>query len=271
MQALIPIMVSSVPKFFLRTTVNYVYHIVVVLLVGYYLTLPAAILAHVGGRELSRKPPSDISDEEELTATNMQIEEPVPAPTTTARGTMSRKLGLVQPIIRTLTVPITTAFVLTSYISPATVRIQPKAAPFETFSDFQAAFVFAVQLGSMVSRSLMPLSRKKNARLSTRALYVCFAILFFNCLFTLISSDIVLFLLASGVGLACGAIYITTFAGLTEQLQDSADASEVNFAFGVVSAGETGGVLLGSLLGSIMERVVCGSDNSQRRWCSSTR
>jgi battenin len=88
-----------------------------------------------------------------------------------------------------------------------------------------------------------------------------------NSIFLIFSTEVFVGLLAFGAGLGGGAVYM---AILDRVLQDKSFESGINLEFGlqVVGAGETAGVIIGGLLGVMLESLMCGGTfTTTKRWC----
>jgi battenin len=164
------------------------------------------------------------------------------------------------------------AITLQSFVFPASVRLQPMPATHETFARFKAVFGAAFQTSSLISRSLLIVFQWKQLHPIFLLLGVSSGLELMNLLFFIASTSFSLLLLASVVGFATGAIWMTILATAFDYMDNHLSVTDGNICIGMISSGETVGLIIGSLLGAFGEMGYCASDiRSKGRWCVSTR
>lgn len=265
--AVMPHVLTSGMGLFLRSAVNFVYFLVCVMLAAYFLVLPPVQLPRIGTRMRLADPSMDEEDGILLTPDGHVLKA-----TDILRSKAKRSLSLAQPLLIKFIIPMFIAFTLQSFIYPASIRLQPMSMPPGTFTQFKAAFGAAFQMGSLVSRSSLLFFRWKQLHPLFLLLGVSSGFQLINLLCFVASSPFSVFLLASSVGVGGGAIYMTVYAAALDYTDAGTSLSDSDFCVGLISSSETGGMMLGSLLGAFMEIAYCGSDvGSRGRWCMSTR
>lgn len=265
--ALMPYVVSSGMGMFLRSSVDFVYFLVGVMLAAYFIVLPPVPLPRVGLK--SRHPRSIHAEEESIPLTT---EGDVPRPAGMLGSRAKRSLVLVKPLLLKFIAPMAVAFTLQSFVFPASVRLQPMSTSTWTFSQFKAAFGAAFQVGSLISRSSILMFRWKRLHPLFLLLGACSTLQLMNVVVLMASNTFSLLLLAASAGVGGGAIYMTIMAATLDYVDNASSPADGDFCIGMVSSGETVGLISGSLVGAFMEMGYCGSEvGAQGRWCLSTR
>lgn len=252
----------------LRDSLHCVYYLVGILLAAHFMVLPSAPLPRISTRSPWTRPA--VNDEEE----NIPLTPGRGAPKSTAmlRSRVKRSMTLVQPLLVKFILPMFMASSVQAFVFPASIRLQPMSASLGAFAQFKAAFGAAFQVGDFVARSSLVLFQWKQLYPLFVLLGVSWGLQLINLLFFVASSVFSLLLLASSVGVAGGAIYMAILSAVLGYIEHDARLVDADFCIGVVSSGETGGIMLGALLGAFMEMSYCASDTGARgRWCTSTR
>ncbi|KAG8406684.1 hypothetical protein J3458_021020 [Metarhizium acridum] len=252
----------------LRDSLHCVYYLVGILLAAHFVVLPPAPLPRISTKSPWTTP--TLNDEEE----NIPLapERRIPKPTATLRSRAKRSLTLVRPLLVKFILPMFVASSVQAFVFPASIRLQPMSASLGAFAHFKAAFGAAFRMGDFVARSLLLLFQWKQLYPLFVLLGVSSGLQLINLFFLIASSAFLLLLLASSVGVAGGAIYMAVLSAVLNYIENDARLADADFCIGMVSSGETGGMMLGSLLGGLMEMSYCASDTGARgRWCTSTR
>ncbi|KAF4806961.1 Protein BTN1 [Colletotrichum siamense] len=133
---------------------------------------------------------------------------------------------------------------------------------FGTFSRFAATYGVSLHLGTFLARSSVTFYPLRNLRAPLAVLTAVSILAFFNAVF-LVSTNLS-FALAFATGLSSGLVYITVLVRIMEETRD---ANDREFSMGIVTAGDAGGMVVGSLFGAFLELEMCSYLLSGRRWC----
>ncbi|KAK1658823.1 batten's disease protein Cln3 [Colletotrichum godetiae] len=141
-----------------------------------------------------------------------------------------------------------------------------EGSAFETFAHFYTTYGMALHLGVWIGRSSLKILPVRNLRLHMTTLFVWVALSFFNAMF-LVSTHLAFFMVFL-IGLAAGSVYVNVLARLVGEGRETA-AREVGVGF--VTAGDAGGLLVGGVVGSLLEMTMCRSLVDGKRWCNRAR
>ncbi|KHO01313.1 Golgi integral membrane protein (Cln3) [Metarhizium album ARSEF 1941] len=257
--AVTPYLITYGMGVFLRTSVDCVYYLVGILLAAYFVVLPPAPLPRIATKSPFTSPAS--SDGQE----NIPLAGMLPSRS-------KRSWALARPLLVKFAVPLFTASSAQAFVFPASTRLRPMSPSLPSFSQFSAAFGAALRMGDLITRASIIMSRRKQLRSLFALLAVAWGLQLINLFSLIASSTFPLLLLASSVGVAGGAIYMTVLSAVLDYTENKARLADADFCIGVVSSGETAGGILASLLGGFMEMGYCASETSSKgRWCTSTR
>ncbi|PHH66614.1 hypothetical protein CDD81_6451 [Ophiocordyceps australis] len=248
---------------FLRTSVEYINYLILAFFLAYFVILPWNLAAPVDAGILGDKSAVDVSGND--------LKPLLPRETSYWNLSLRFRhgLGLVKPLARPYILPLGLASMLLSSMTPGLGRAQSFTPAFTSFTAFKAAHGLAAHFGSLVARTSILFTRLQKHRFLFAAMVVSVLVSLAGAIFVALS-DIFTLLLALVTGLAGGAIYINIFAKAMEQLSTESSA-EAEWSLGCISAGETIGVLMGSLYGSFIEAQLCSQSSGVGRWCTSTR
>lgn len=120
------------------------------------------------------------------------------------------------------------------------------------------------QLGVFISRSSLPLVRLRHLYPPSCLQCLNLLILILQSLLDLIPSIYIVFLIIFWEGLLGGAVYVNTFALITDQV----DQRDREFALGTTSVSDSSGIMIAGLLGVGLEEALCGWQVQRgRNWC----
>ncbi|KAK2038650.1 hypothetical protein LZ31DRAFT_559378 [Colletotrichum somersetense] len=243
----------------LRSATRYTYHLVVVILVSHFVLLPQSLVKRGNKNDDERRKDRDDDSAEEGRSFLSQHENASLRPDN-PEG-ISRKLRTLRGLAQSQMFPLVVASASLSLLQHGLARPLDGSA-FETFSHFFAIYGVAMHLGSLLGRSSIAFLPVRSLRLQVVALSVWTVVAFFNAVFLL--STYIAFFLAFLVGFAGGSLYINVLARVREERKSQIDRE---LSLGLVTAGETGGMMIGGVVGAFLETAMCGSLVSSRRWC----
>lgn len=256
--SIMPFVLTMRMGMFLRSAVDFVYYLAILVLVAYFILLPATTPAGFISPPTPRK--SDLSISEQFTTLTLSPH----------RLSMStpRTFKFLGSVARSYMIPLFLAFTLQSMIYPGLTRAQHTSPVFATFLAYSAAFGFATQLGCLIARSSILILALHRRRRLLFIIFVCAALLLFNTIFSLPSTVLWPMALAFCAGSASGALYINIYAKATEQLGISTLNPDSDFTISLLAFGETAGLLVGALLGHLVENRLCDVNRApELRWC----
>ncbi|KAK1580197.1 batten's disease protein Cln3 [Colletotrichum navitas] len=247
----------------LRSATGYVNHLVAVLLISHFLLLPQSLTKRGKRNDDERgKDRDDASAEEGRSFLGRRENAP---PRSNSPGGMSRKLRTLRGLARSDMFPLVAASASLSLLQHGLAR-PLDGSVFESFSHFFATYGVAMHLGTLLGRSSITFLPVRSLRLQVVALGVWTAVALFNAVFLI--STYIAFFLAFLVGLAGGSLYVNVLARVREERKDQADRE---LSLGLVTAGETGGMMIGGVVGAFLETTMCRSLVGSRRWCHRSR
>jgi len=136
--------------------------------------------------------------------------------------------------------------------------------PFEHFRDFYPTYNTIYQLGVFISRSSHLLIRIH--ALYPPSLLQCLnlALLTLQALYPFIPNVYIVFLVIFWEGLLGGAVYVNTFARISEDLT----GTEREYSLGAVTVADSGGICIAGFLGLWLEGALCRWQvDGGRTWC----
>lgn len=260
--AVLPLALTVRLGLVLRDAVRSVYYLAALMLVAYFVVLPPSHPLDSVIFTVEKKSRLDDGDLKPL----------MPGPS--LLGTLGRRLQtswkLACPLVRCCMIPLFLASTLQSATYPGISRAQVQTPLFTNYNSFSTTYGLVTRLGALASRSFLPLFRVQKHKLLLATMSFLAALPLLAASSQLPPYTLVVFAPAFGVGLTGGLIYSNVFARSLEQLDHVAGA-DAEFCFGTVGAGETAGVLMGSLLGSLLEAQSCASGRGpSRKWCYTT-
>ncbi|KAK2057999.1 hypothetical protein LY76DRAFT_626756 [Colletotrichum caudatum] len=233
----------------LRSAAGCVHRLVVVLLVSHFVLLPQS-LAKRGSEngDERRKDRGDDDDDDDDDDDGADEE--------------GRKSRTLRALAQSGMLPLAVASASLSLLQRGLARPLDGSA-FETVSHFFAIYGAAMHLGSLLGRSSIAFLPVRGLRPQAVALSVWTVVAFFNAAF--LASTHIAFFLAFLAGFAGGSLYVNVLARVAGEERKS--QSDRELSLGLVTAGETGGMMVGGAAGAFLETAMCGSLVSSRRWC----
>ncbi|KAI3545936.1 hypothetical protein CABS02_09142 [Colletotrichum abscissum] len=241
----------------LRSATTYVYYGVALLLVAHFVVLPQRFSKRGTKNDARGKQREDASAEEGQSF--LRHDE--------ANGPNHERsrFELLRNLMRSEMLPLFTASAAISLSQYGLARPLEGSA-FDTFAHFYATYGMTLHLGVWMGRSSLKLLPARNFRLHLTALCAWTAVAFFNAVF-LVSTQPSFFLVFL-IGLAAGSVYVNVLARLVGEGRDTVPRE---VCLGLVTVGDAGGVLVGGVMGALLETAMCRSLVDGRRWCRRAR
>ncbi|OHF04427.1 hypothetical protein CORC01_00279 [Colletotrichum orchidophilum] len=245
----------------LRSATTYVYYFVALLLVAHFAILPQRLSKRSMKKDGRGKQREDASTEEGQSFLWQD-------------GSRSRSASPYEEgrvfetlcyMVRSEMPPLFLASAAMSLTQYGLARLLDGSA-FETFAHFYTTYSTALHLGIWIGRCSFKVLPSRHLRLHLIALSVWTALAFVNAVF-LISTYLAFFLVFL-IGTAAGSVYMNVLARLMGEGRDTAGRV---VSLGFVTAGDAGGIIVGGVMGTVLEMVMCRSLTSSRRWCHKYR
>ncbi|KAI3574250.1 batten's disease protein Cln3 [Fusarium oxysporum f. sp. albedinis] len=255
--AILPFVLTVWLESFLRDFIDCIYALTGAMLVAFFVILPGAPVNYPHAQQEASK--VDVED------AFLLAQDPVEQ---LSRMLSTRnRLNLTKAMIRPFMMPLFGAFAIQALAYPGISRALPLPTSYTSFFSYFTTYGLVFQLGNFISRTHTLLLRPTSTKAAFTVIGASTFILLANSIFLIFSTEVFVGLLAFGAGLGGGAVYM---AILDRVLQDKSFESGINLEFGlqVVGAGETAGVIIGGLLGVMLESLMCGGTfTTTKRWC----
>ncbi|KAH7180504.1 batten's disease protein Cln3 [Fusarium sp. MPI-SDFR-AT-0072] len=255
--AILPFVLTVWLESFLRDFIDSIYALTGAMLVAFFVILPGAPVNYPHAQQEASK--VDIED------ASLLAQDPVEQ---LSRMLSTRnRLNLMKAMIRPFMIPLSGAFAVQALAYPGISRALPLPTSYTSFFSYFTTYGLAFQLGNFISRTHTLLFRPTSTKAAFTIIGASTFILLANSIFLVFSTEVLVGLLAFGAGIGGGAVYMTIFDRV---LQDKSFESGINLEFGlqVVGVGETVGVIVGGLLGVMLESLMCGGTfTTTKRWC----
>lgn len=273
--AVLPYWVTVVMGAFFRDTIPYLSLLVCLMIATHFIVLPRApnLPTRAGAGSLPKSGGTYQDEEEEdLNMTHFLIENSPPISSMTNDQRFKSNMRLFVTLAYPLILPLLLCSAGYAITYTGFSRALAATPSFDRYTSYIAAYGLAFQLGNLTGRSSYLFSRISlpgNETLIT-AMTIGAAAVLLNAIFIVVSSSVIVFLLVFTVGVSVGMVYINTLAATLERTTLS--VQETEFSLGAVGVGEPTGLLLGGLVGHLLEKTICGLDTgSGQRWCDTTR
>ncbi|KAG5755468.1 hypothetical protein H9Q70_001961 [Fusarium xylarioides] len=248
--AILPFVLTVWLESFLRDFIDCIYALTGAMLVAFFVVLPGAPVNYPHAEQEASK--ADVED------ASLLAHDPVEQ---LSRMLSTRnRLNLTKAMIRPFMMPLFGAFTTQALAYPGIARALPLPISYTSFFSYFTTYGLAFQLGNFISRTHTLLLRPASTKAAFTIIGASTFILLANSIFLVFSAEVLVGLLAFGAGLGGGAVYMTIFDRV---LQDKSFESGINLEFGlqIVGVGETAGVIVGGLLGVMLEILMCGARN----------
>lgn len=139
--------------------------------------------------------------------------------------------------------------------------------PFARFRDFYPTYNAIYQAGVFISRSSTPFVRLHNLYLPSILQVANLTLLTLHAMFDFLPSVWIIFVIVFWEGLLGGAVYVNTFAEITDQVPPD----EREFSLAATTVSDSGGICIAALLSMGFEKVLCGWQvRHGRDYCTQT-
>ena len=260
----------------------------IVMLVSFFGVLPREVLHH---RKVPRENESE--DEEETDVGSMEAEGLLSQPSPIGEGarpavstqhasipnflhSLKHKLQRTQKLFFPYMLPLLLVYIaeytINQGVSPTLLFGVEKpgerpvpSPPFKHFRDFYPTYNTIYQLGVFISRSSHLLVRVH--ALYPPSLLQCLnlVILILQALFPYFPNVYLVFLVIFWEGLLGGAVYVNTFAKVSEDMS----GQEREFSLGAVTVADSGGICIAGFVGLWLEGALCRFQVERgREWCT---
>ncbi|KAL9124439.1 MAG: hypothetical protein Q9217_006226 [Psora testacea] len=182
---------------------------------------------------------------------------------TTFLHNIRRSRSLFIPYMLPLLLVYIAEYIINQSVSP-TLLFSLSSTPFHHYRAFYPTYNAIYQSGVFVSRSSTPFIRIHNLYLPSLLQCVNLGLLVMQALFDFIPSVYIIFVVVFWEGLLGGAVYVNTFAEISERV----DKPEREFSLGAVTVSDSAGICIAGLLGMGVETALCGWQvRHGRNWC----
>ncbi len=138
------------------------------------------------------------------------------------------------------------------------------STPFKEYRSFYPTYAFLYQLGVFISRSSSPFIRLRSLYIPSILQILNLALLSLHSVYFFLPSIYLVFIVIFWEGLLGGAVYVNTFA----KIMDEKEGEEREWSLGATSVSDSGGIMVASLLGMVIEPRLCGENVRRGRvWC----
>ncbi|RSL87044.1 hypothetical protein CEP51_002473 [Fusarium floridanum] len=260
--AVLPFVLTVWMESFLRDFIDCIYALTGAMLFAFFVVLPGAPVNYPEARQDRGK--AHVEDGPTLT-----MQDPIEE--LSRALSMTNRVNLTKNMIRPFMIPLFAAFVLQTLAYPGISRALPLPLLNGSFFSYFTSYALAFPIGSFISRTHTPLLRPESTRVAFTALSVVIGVLLVNSTLLVFSTPVLVGLLAFGAGLGGGAVYMIIMGKVLEEKSVEPGINQ-EFSLQVVGAGETAGVIVGGLLGTMLEATLCGGGFATReRWCHTSR
>ncbi|KFH47535.1 Protein btn-like protein [Hapsidospora chrysogenum ATCC 11550] len=262
--AVLPYVLTVYMGRFLRTGLGYAWYLVPLMLVAHYLVLPQPTLAGTRGDDGDMSK-AGIELDVEASGHHSLLMHPEPA---SSVGSVHANLDLAKRLARPFMLPLGLAMFGQSAVVPGFSRAMTVTSEFGTYTTFLAAYGLAFQLGNLIARSSVLVTKPPRARAMLAMLAASVCLLAWTGISPVLAEPTLVFTLAFVAGLGVGATYMATYVAAVEGKSES----NRGLRLGVIGAGEPIGLVLGGLASVAMDAVLCSSElDGNDRWCHTTR
>ena len=175
-----------------------------------------------------------------------------------------RSRSLFFPYMLPLLLVYIAEYTINQGVSPTLLFPLP-STPFKHYRAFYPTYNAIYQTGVFISRSSTPFIRLHNLYLPSLLQCVNLALLIAQALFDFLPSVWIVFAIVFGEGLLGGAVYVNTFAEISDRVRKE----EREFSLGAVTVSDSGGICVAGFLGMALEVGLCNWQVEHGRgWCN---
>jgi battenin len=165
---------------------------------------------------------------------------------------LNRARGLVIPFMLPLLLVYIAEYTINQGVAP-TLLFPLDESPFRHFRAFYPTYNAIYQAGVFISRSSTPFIRIHKLYLPSCLQIVNLALLTTHALFNFLPNFYIVCIVIFWEGLLGGAVYVNTFAEISEQIP----AEDREFSLSATTVSDSGGICIAGFLGMIFEVWLC--------------
>lgn len=251
----------------LRSGILYAYYLAPLILLSHWFIIPAAPTPKFSNSWASAKGDDD-SDPD--SSAQLLIQD-APTNSMSAWQRVDCNLRLVSKAASPFILPLLLSSTCQFIIYPGISRAMAITPVFDRYSTYLGSYGFSFQLGNCIARSSLLVDCHYRRKWSLMVMGFSTALVLLNAGFVFEAAPIPIFLAVFVIGVTTGLVYIETFS---TALEDRAylSAKDKEFSLQLIGIGEHGGLLLGGLIGNLLEINMCGMMlGTGDRWCHTTK
>ncbi|TFB01819.1 Protein BTN1 [Trichoderma ghanense] len=252
-----------------------------IMFISFFFILPLEPLRQ--GKEYDAVPGRDVDDEVDAERTERDLAESTsallaPEPsvlsantayamthgdTRTLQNNLRRARALFIPYMAPLLLVYVAEYTINQGVSP-TLLFPLESSPFTEYREFYPFYGFLYQIGVFISRSSTAFIRIHHLYLPSLLQVGNLALLTLHAMFFFIPSVYIVFIIIFWEGLLGGAVYVTCFA----EIMENVPAEEREFSLSATTVSDSGGICIAGLIGIVMETSLCDYQVAHGRdWC----
>ncbi|KAL7813577.1 Batten's disease protein Cln3 [Trichoderma aethiopicum] len=253
-----------------------------IMFISFFFILPLEPLRQ--GKEYDAVPGRDVDDEVDAERTEQDLAESTsallaPEPsvlsantayamtrgnnTHTLKNNLRRARALFIPYMAPLLLVYVAEYTINQGVSP-TLLFPLDSSPFSEYREFYPFYGFLYQIGVFISRSSTAFIRIHHLYLPSLLQVGNLLLLTLHAMFFFIPSVYIVFIIIFWEGLLGGAVYVTCFA----EIMENVPAEEREFSLSATTVSDSGGICIAGLISIVMETSLCDYQVAHGRdWC----
>ncbi|EGR47076.1 uncharacterized protein TRIREDRAFT_49992 [Trichoderma reesei QM6a] len=183
--------------------------------------------------------------------------------TRTFKNHLRRARALFIPYMAPLLLVYVAEYTINQGVSP-TLLFPLDSSPFTEYREFYPFYGFLYQIGVFISRSSTAFIRIHHLYLPSLLQVGNLLLLTLHAMFFFIPSVYIVFIIIFWEGLLGGAVYVTCFA----EIMENVPAEEREFSLSATTVSDSGGICIAGLISIVMETSLCDYQVAHGRdWC----
>ncbi|KAL6882256.1 Batten's disease protein Cln3 [Trichoderma longibrachiatum] len=253
-----------------------------IMFISFFFILPLEPLRQ--GKEYDAVPGRDVDDEVDAERTEQDLAESTsallaPEPSVlsattayamtrgnnahTLKNNLRRARALFIPYMAPLLLVYVAEYTINQGVSP-TLLFPLESSPFSEYREFYPFYGFLYQIGVFISRSSTAFIRIHHLYLPSLLQVGNLLLLTLHAMFFFIPSVYIVFIIIFWEGLLGGAVYVTCFA----EIMENVPAEEREFSLSATTVSDSGGICIAGLISIVMETSLCDYQVAHGRdWC----
>lgn len=253
-----------------------------IMFISFFFVLPLEPLRQ--GKEYDAVPGRDVDDEVDAERTEQDLAESTsallaPEPSVlsantayamtrgnnahTLKNNLRRARALFIPYMAPLLLVYVAEYTINQGVSP-TLLFPLESSPFSEYREFYPFYGFLYQIGVFISRSSTAFIRIHHLYLPSLLQVGNLLLLTLHAMFFFIPSVYIVFIIIFWEGLLGGAVYVTCFA----EIMENVPAEEREFSLSATTVSDSGGICIAGLISIVMETSLCDYQVAHGRdWC----